>query len=181
MKKAKASGDMELTKSLNKEINSTPSINVMDKSFVRVKYVRYADDFLVGVIGNKALAKSIKQEISDFLSTTLKLRLSDKKTKITNAKHGEAKFLGFRITKPKSFLQIFLDMDKLIEKLVDNGMCNKSGYPIGMKKKLKFPVQDIIKHANNVLRGYFMATKVVTILGKHLVFNISFNFLPPKP
>ena len=153
LRKAKASGDTELVKSISKQLSNTPSLDVMDANFVRVKYVRYADDFLVGVIGNKALAKSIKQEIADFLKTTLKLKLSDEKTKITNAKHGEAKFLGFRITKPKSFLSILIDMDKLIQKLIDNGMCNGDGYPIGMKKKIPLPVQDILKYSNDVLRG----------------------------
>jgi len=153
LRKAEASGDVESVKSITKQLNLIPSIDLMDKSFVRVRYVRYADDFLVGVIGDKALAKSIKQELGDFLKTTLKLRLSDEKTKITNAKHGEAKFLSFRITKPKSHLRILIDMNKLIQKLIDNGMCNGDGYPIGMKKKMTLPVQDILKYANDVLRG----------------------------
>jgi group II intron reverse transcriptase/maturase len=153
LRKAEASGDVESAKSITKQLNLMPSIDLMDKNFVRVRYVRYADDFLVGVIGDKALAKSIKQEIGNFLKTTLKLRLSDEKTKITNAKHGEAKFLGFRITKPKSHLRILIDMNKLIQKLIDNGMCNGDGYPIGMKKKITLPVQDILKYANDVLRG----------------------------
>jgi len=105
------------------------------------------------VIGNKALASSIKQEIRDFLKITLKLRLNDDKTKITNAKHEEAKFLGFRITKSRSFIQILIDIDKLVQKLKENGMCNASGYPIAMTKMQNKPIQDIIKHANNVLRG----------------------------
>ena len=153
LKKAEAEGSKESIKSINKRLNNILSVDVMDASFVRVRYVRYADDFLVGVIGNKALAKSLKQEISDFLKITLKLSLSNEKTKITNAKHSEAKFLGFRITKTKSYLRVFMDVEKLIQKLIDNGMCNSSGYPIGMKKKIHLPVQDILKHANDVLRG----------------------------
>jgi hypothetical protein len=84
----------------------------------------------------------------------LKLPLSDDKTKITNAKHQEANFLGFHITKFKSFLRILMDTDKLIRKLKDNGMCNY-GSPIAMTKMQNVPIQDIIKYANEVLRGLF--------------------------
>ena len=153
LKKAENKGDTELIKSITKQLKSIPSIDVMDENFVRVKYVRYADDFLVGVIGNKALARKIKQEIKDFLRITLKLRLNDDKTQITNAKHSEAHFLGFRITKGKSFLSILMDTDKLLRKLKDNGMCDEQFFPIAMKHMLTEPIQEIIKHANNVLRG----------------------------
>lgn len=157
LKKAETNGDTELIKSFNNKLKSIPSTDVMDENFVRVKYVRYADDFLVGIIGNKALASRIKQEIKDFLQVTLKLRLNDDKTNITNAKHSEAHFLGFRITKFKSFLNILMDTDKLLRKLKENGMCDENYFPIAMKHMLTKPIQVIIKQANNVLRGLLYA------------------------
>ena len=153
LKKAETNKDVNAIKSITKELKSISSVDVMDAGFTRVKYVRYADDFLISVIGDKTLAKTIKQEISDFLKTKLKLRLSDEKTKITNARHEEANFLGFRITKLKSFLNILMDTDKIIRKLKDNGMCNEFGFPIAMTKMQNEPIQDIIKYANQVLRG----------------------------
>lgn len=59
----------------------------MDNNFKRMKYVRYADDFLTGVIGSKEDCKRIKEDIKAYLSETLKLELSDEKTLITNAKN----------------------------------------------------------------------------------------------
>jgi hypothetical protein len=50
---------------------------------VRVQYVRYADDWIVGVNGPAYLAQEVKSEISDFLANTLGLKLSEEKTKIT--------------------------------------------------------------------------------------------------
>ena len=79
--------------------------------------------------------------------------MSDDKTKITNARHDEAHFLGFRITKFKSFIKILMDTDKIIRKLKDNGMCDELGFPIAMTKMQNKPIQDIIKYANQVLRG----------------------------
>jgi hypothetical protein len=105
------------------------------------------------------LAKRIKQEISDFLKITLKLRLSDDKTRITNAKHDKADFLGFHITKSKSFIKILMDTDKIIRKLKDNGMCNEHGFPIAMTKMQNATTQDIIKYANQVLRGLLYANQ----------------------
>jgi hypothetical protein len=51
----------------------------------RVYYVRYADDFLIGINGPKSLAENLKSEIDKFLSETLKLTMSLDKTKITSA------------------------------------------------------------------------------------------------
>ena len=56
-KKAESSNDTELAKSITKKLKIISSIDVMNSSFTHVKYVRYSDDFLVSVIGNKALAK----------------------------------------------------------------------------------------------------------------------------
>ncbi len=73
----------------------------MDENFRRLKYVRYADDFLCSVIGTKAEAEAIKRDIKVFLESKLRLELSDEKTLIT---HGTqcAKFLGHEIYVRKS-------------------------------------------------------------------------------
>ena len=55
----------------------------MDENFRRLKYVRYADDFLCAVIGTKAEAETIKQDIKVFLQEKLALELSEEKTLIT--------------------------------------------------------------------------------------------------
>ena len=47
--------------------------------FRRLKYVRYADDFLCAVIGTKDEAKVIKQDIKRFLEEKLSLELSEDK------------------------------------------------------------------------------------------------------
>ena len=56
-----------------------PSTDPMDDSFKRIQYVRYADDFLIGVIGNKEDAKKIKADLTNFLREVLKLELSQEK------------------------------------------------------------------------------------------------------
>src|SRR5260370_35493966 len=61
---------------------------------MRMKYLRYADDWVVGICGSQALAEDIKREIKTFLGGKLKLTLSEEKTHITNARTEEAFFLG---------------------------------------------------------------------------------------
>jgi group II intron reverse transcriptase/maturase len=87
-----------------KERATFPSCDEMDESYKRLKYVRYADDFLIGVIGSKEDAKSIKEDIKNFLSEKLKLELSDEKTLITHTEKS-AKFLGYEIFVRKSNAQ----------------------------------------------------------------------------
>lgn len=67
-----------------------------DPNFRRLWYVRYADDFLLGYIGTKEEAETIKQEIGEFLQT-MKLELSETKTLITDARAGKARFLNYEI------------------------------------------------------------------------------------
>lgn len=83
-------------KDRQKIIRTLPSRDPYDPNFKRVKYFRYADDFILGVIGSKEDAKLIKEDIKSFLDEKLKLTLSDKKTKIRNAAE-KARFLGYDI------------------------------------------------------------------------------------
>lgn len=62
----------------------------------KISYVRYADDFLLGVKGSKEDCIQIKAELKDFIAGTLKLELSDEKTKITHSSE-YARFLGYDI------------------------------------------------------------------------------------
>ncbi|UII58348.1 group II intron reverse transcriptase/maturase (plasmid) [Cytobacillus spongiae] len=68
----------------------------MDDNYKRIQYVRYADDFLIGIIGSKEDCKSIKHDITLFLENELKIELSQEKTLITHSKN-RARFLGYDI------------------------------------------------------------------------------------
>jgi hypothetical protein len=94
----------ELIKQLKenrKESMRIPSGNEMDANYRRLKYVRYADDFLIGVTGSKQDAINIKEDIKNFLKEKLALELSDEKTLITHSEKA-AKFLGYEIYVQKS-------------------------------------------------------------------------------
>lgn len=83
-------------KSLDQVHKSMPRSNAMDANFRRLQYTRYADDFLVGIIGSKADAEQAKADIGAFIWERLRLELSEDKTLVTNATD-KARFLGFDI------------------------------------------------------------------------------------
>jgi len=94
----------ELIKQLKanqKENINIPSGDEMDTNYKRLKYVRYADDFLIGIIGSKQDAINIKEDVKNFLCENLALELSDEKTLITHTENA-AKFLGYEISVRKS-------------------------------------------------------------------------------
>lgn len=84
-------------KAIEQERAAFPNGDEMDGSYRRLKYIRYADDFILGVIGSKEDALRIKEDIKSFLSESLALELSEEKTLITHTGKS-AKFLGYEIT-----------------------------------------------------------------------------------
>jgi group II intron reverse transcriptase/maturase len=159
------SNDAPMANALLTELKRLPSTDRYDPHFRRVKYVRYADDFLIGLIAPKSYAVELKQQIKEFLQKNLCLRLSDEKTKITHAADHDVAFLGYIIRKGygnhskvqnrpfDSALRIHMNTEGILNKLRENGMCTASAYPIGITRLLREPPQDIIKYGNQVLRG----------------------------
>jgi hypothetical protein len=71
----------------------TPSKSQTDK---KIKYIRYADDFLIGVNGCHEDCLEIKRKLSEFITQTLKMELSEDKTLITHS-NTPARFLGYDV------------------------------------------------------------------------------------
>jgi len=98
MERARARGDRAGVRELRRKLRSMPSIDPADPGFRRLRYVRYADDHLLGFTGPKHEAELIKEKLAAFLREELKLELSEEKTLITHARTGAARFLGYEIT-----------------------------------------------------------------------------------
>src|SRR2546425_8644728 len=91
-------GNAEEAERLRKQAQTLPSQRMNDPEYRRLKYVRYADDFLLGFIGPKSEAEEIKRQLKEFLQDELKLELSEAKTLITHARSEVARFLGYEVT-----------------------------------------------------------------------------------
>jgi len=94
---ARRQGNLERVKALQKELRKHPSKTQDDPGYRRLRYIRYADDFLFGFAGPFEESHQIKDKVASFLQTELKLPLSAEKTLITHAHTGRARFLGYEI------------------------------------------------------------------------------------
>lgn len=125
------------TKELYKQLSKLDSKDLFDPDYRRMKYVRYADDFIIGVICSKNEAEEIKKDLTIFLAEKLKLKLSAEKTLITHSTK-RARFLGYDIrvtrdwqtmkmangTKKRRFnfqAKLFVPQEKYIKKLLELG------------------------------------------------------------
>lgn len=137
----------------------------VDSQYKRAKFVRYADDFIIGVIGSKEDCASILAEINTFFSREIKLTLNLEKSKITHARNNMAHFLGtdIRITptdkRPirrvtrgyQSYLlksntrpQLLAPIQKLVDKLTLKGLARQGGTPHRWGKMIHFQDHQIV-------------------------------------
>lgn len=100
-------------KEVREERNTIPS---RIRTGTRVRYVRYADDWLIGIIGDKSLATQIKGMCKEYLINELKIELSDEKTKITNVSKDYVRFLGVDIIRNTS------EESKIVQRIVKGRM-----------------------------------------------------------
>jgi group II intron reverse transcriptase/maturase len=95
--RARKRGDHAAVRALHKQQRSLPALDPCDPGYRRLRYIRYADDTLLGFTGPKAEAEEIKSRLAQFLHDELKLELSETKTLITHARTSAARFLGYEI------------------------------------------------------------------------------------
>jgi hypothetical protein len=98
LRRARTRDDHVTVRALRKQQRSLPTGDPCDPEYRRLRYVRYADDILLGFAGPKAEAEEIKGRLAQFRQEDLKLELSETKTLITHARTRAARFLGYEIT-----------------------------------------------------------------------------------
>jgi group II intron reverse transcriptase/maturase len=96
--KLRRAGRHKEAQEVRRKAQQMPSVNTTDPNFKRLKYVRYADDWIIGYIGPKEEAEEIKRKVKEYLHDVLKLELSEEKTLITHARTQAARFLSYEIT-----------------------------------------------------------------------------------
>jgi group II intron reverse transcriptase/maturase len=97
IQKAKRHNERDTARGLILQRRDLSSQDPTDPDYRRLRYVRYADDWLLGFAGPKHEAEEIKSKIATFLREELKLELSQSKTLITHATSQAAHFLGYEI------------------------------------------------------------------------------------
>ena len=95
--RARQRGDRAAARDLEKELRTLPCGDPADPGYRRLRYIRYADDHILGFTGPKAEAEEIKARLARFLRETLGLELNAAKTLISHARTQPARFLGYHI------------------------------------------------------------------------------------
>lgn len=108
------------------------------------KYVRYADDFVVGILGPRSMAIEIRNKIKQFLKQELNIDLSMEKTKIAHISK-KIEFLGHLFGRKNLFVRqqysgkivkrrmtiptLDVNMNKVIKRLKEVQFCDGNGTP----------------------------------------------------
>jgi RNA-directed DNA polymerase len=130
------------------------------------RLVRYADDFVLMIAGDKAHAESLRDEVADVLAG-MGLRLSMEKTHVTHIDEGFG-FLGFRIqrqTKRGSnhrYVYTWVSRRSLTAIKARVKAISKIG--------TNNPLSDLLRQLNPVLRGW-------TNYFRHAVAKSTFSYL----
>jgi group II intron reverse transcriptase/maturase len=187
---ARKAGDHEHAHALPLAMRTMPSIDPLDRDYTRVKYTRYADDFVIMINGNKDLAEQIRKEIREFLMQELQLELSMGKTVITNLSNQRVRFLGYEIARTQENTAITEDAigrqkrtaNGTIQLLVPGDMVREKLKPFVANEKsvhhnarINVPVLDLLQQYNAEIRGlyeyYSLATDVSTKIGKFKYYH----------
>ena len=185
-------------KKLEKAMLSKSAANPFDPNYRRIKYVRYADDFLIGVIGSKGDAEKVKSDISKFIQQELNLEMSEEKTLITHSKK-KARFLGFDIAikrnnTPKrnnkgilkraynNVVKLYVPKEVWVKKLIeyrallityDKNENKEKWLPVSRRHLQNKKTINIVKQYNNEVRGlynYYQIAHNASVLHKYNYF-----------
>lgn len=161
----------ELTEK-RKKLVTIPCTAQTDK---KIKYIRYADDFIIGVKGSREDCQCIKGKLSEFISSCLKMELSEEKTLITHSSEC-ARFLGYDIrvrrndtlkpsgskkTKKRTMnnhTELLIPFDDKIRKFIfDKGIAvqkkDSTLFPVHRNSLIRSTDLEIVTVYNNELRG----------------------------
>jgi len=173
----KAESDSFKIKNLRKQRRKVCSKDPFDQDFKRLCYVRYVDDFVVGVIGSREETAELEEKIRTFLKNKLKLNLSSEKTLITHFSKQYITFLSTfikgtwerekrlinikrkgvtRKEKVTSRTVLKAPIKLLFEKATFNGFFKKRNnefVPTYVGRCINLDHEDILRYYNSVIRG----------------------------
>ena len=132
------------------------------------KYIQYADDFVIGILGPRSIAIEIRNKVKDFLKNKLNVELSLEKTKVTHITQG-IEFLGYIfsrwqlftkqsyggtvVTRKMTIPTLDVNMKQVIAWLTEANFCDGSGKPLPTFRFLRLPQSETNTKVNSILKG----------------------------
>lgn len=176
--RARKDGDVIKIRQLRNLLWKTPVGDPLDPNYKKMIYVRYADDFIIGIIGSKADTIQILERVRRFLLDNMGIKLNMDKTKITHLPSGTVDFLGAeikgsghlkgsyvsrfkykgknRLISPPLNLRIEAPIKRILEKLTIAGFfakVNGQYQPTRVGRVFNLDMPDILRYYNNIIRG----------------------------
>lgn len=162
---------IKIIKQLKIDLTKIPYIRQGTKAY----YIRYADDWIIGINGPVSIAKQLKRQVKEYLLNELDLNLNLDKTKISHMKAGEkVLFLGYelrlqsrgKITKMRPLhrstfyknttghkIKLNIPHQRIVYRLYERGYCDVNGFPWAYKKWSVFDDHLIVRFFNTVRAG----------------------------
>ncbi|CAM6016159.1 unnamed protein product [Sphagnum balticum] len=141
----------------------------------RINYSRFADGFLIGVIGPRNLAVKIRDLVIKFLQVRLKLKLDPDNIPISRAFDTKVPFLGYLISRHPDRIQrvvlrhagkcrtfrvhmsgglcLLVDTQTVIRRLAEKGFCDKAGNPKPNFRYYQYPQARSVAAVASIIRG----------------------------
>lgn len=166
-------------KELYKILRSTPCFPAIDPTYKKIQYNRYADDFVIGIIGSKKDAKQVKEDVGSFLKEKLNLVMSEEKTKITHSSE-RIRYLGYDFAVSRSMdstrdkngvlvrrwngqVKLYVPTEKWVSKLKELGAMfirkhadgKEEWHPTYRGKLINMPDAQIVSKYNSEVRGLY--------------------------
>jgi len=156
------------SESIFKEMHKTPYGDPFDPNSKRLIYVRYADDWVIGIRGSFEESRNILDKVSEFLKNVLALKVSTTKSQITHLPSSKALFLGVYIGRSHHryfraiangkqrmplMVRFEVPIQRIISKLTKAGFIS-NGKPAPRFLWLHNDKDTIITLYNSVFRGY---------------------------
>lgn len=142
-----------------------PSRDPFEKEYRNVKYIRYGDKFLIGVLGSRKLTLEIREKVSGFLNDKLNITLNPD-TKINHISNGIS-FLGYIFSRKSLYTKqhynnrlvkrhmtiptLDVDLKKVVNYLSLMKFCDKSGKPFPNFRFLRHPQSESNNQINDIL------------------------------
>jgi group II intron reverse transcriptase/maturase len=154
---------------LEKKLQTLPSKDPTDPEYKKLLFIRYAKDWIIGIIGEKDEATKVRTKLETYMKDHLKLTPSPEKIKVAYLGKRTVRFLGYELQtesipkfatsktqyertvlrQPKTFMP----SSNIITKMVDNNFCTKLGTGIRKKGWAHYPDTTIVQKFNYIIRG----------------------------
>lgn len=166
------------------------SKKTIDLKYIRIKYIRYGDNWIIGIVGTKSFSTKLLSIIDGFLKKELKLIIYFEQISITYFPSKKVKFLGYQLQigqssilgqsrkKAEQQTRLFIPTKEIILNLSKNNFC-KNGKGIKKKGWILYSDEMITKKYNLILlrlRNYYSLADNYKISINRIQYILKFSW-----